>query len=245
VAHFHYVLFGGAIFGLFSGIYYWFPKFTGKLMDEKLGKLHFWLMMIGFNLAFGPMHILGLKGMLRRNYVWQAGKGWELWNMVSTIGAFMIAFSMLVFMANWSRSKKRGKQASADPWDGRTLEWTIPSPPPEYNFAEVPTVSARDDFWHKKYTEDKTGRPVPVPVGGADNSSAEAASSGHEGAEHEAGHGIHLPSPSYFPLVAALGLPIMSYGVMFRAWTLLAAGVVVSLVGFYGWILEPATAEEH
>jgi len=239
VAHFHYVLFGGAMFGLFSGVYYWFPKLTGRFMSEKLGKLHFWLMMIGFNLTFGPMHILGLKGMPRRYYTYQADKGWSLWNMVSTVGAFMIAASILVFMRNWSHSKRKGKIASADPWDGRTLEWTIPSPPPEYNFAEIPLVQARDDFWHRKYTEDAKGRPVPIPVGAADGT-PEA-----PGAHDDAGHGIHLPSPSYFPLIAALGMPMMGYSVILSSWALFALATVVTLGGFYGWILEPPTEEAH
>jgi len=239
VAHFHYVLFGGAMFGLFSGVYYWFPKLTGRFMSEKLGKLHFWLMMIGFNLTFGPMHILGLKGMPRRYYTYQADKGWSLWNMVSTVGAFMIAASILVFMRNWSHSKRKGKIASADPWDGRTLEWTIPSPPPEYNFAEIPLVQARDDFWHRKYTEDAKGRPVPIPVGAAEGT-PEA-----PGVHDDAGHGIHLPSPSYFPLIAALGMPMMGYSVILSSWALFALATVVTLGGFYGWILEPPTEEAH
>jgi len=235
VAHFHYVLFGGAIFGLFSGIYYWFPKAFGRMMNDRLGKLHFWLMFIGFNVTFGPFHILGLKGMPRRYYTYQADKGWNLWNMVATVGVFIIMASILVFMANWWISRRRGRRASADPWDGRTLEWTIPSPPPEYNFLEVPRVHHRDDFWHQKYSQDAKGRPVPVPVGAAPE---------HE-ADHDAGHNIHLPSPSYFPLIAAAGLPIMGYSLMYKWWVPLAIGLVVLLAGFYGWILEPAAEEEH
>ena len=234
VAHFHYVLFGGAIFGLFAGIYYWFPKFTGRMLGERLGKVHFWLMLIGFNLAFGPMHILGLKGMPRRYYTYPSGRGWELWNQVSTVGAFLVAFSVLVFIVNWLTSRSRGKEAGADPWDGRTLEWSIPSPPPEYNFAEIPEVGARDDFWHRKYREDKKGRPVPVPVGGSEE---------HVASSTEA-HDIHLPSPSYFPIVAAAGLPVMAYAVIFKSWLGFALGMVIMLAGFYGWILEPQ-AEEH
>jgi cytochrome c oxidase subunit 1 len=235
VAHFHYVLFGGAIFGLFGGIYYWFPKIFGRLMDERKGKVHFWLMLIGFNLAFGPMHILGLKGMPRRYYHYQGGLGWELWNMVSTIGAFIIALSVLVFIYNFAQSRKKGEVASEDPWDGRTLEWSIPSPPPEYNFKDVPLVKERDDFWHRKYKEDQKGRPIPVPAGGSEEHSSE---------EHgDEGHGIHLPSPSFYPLIAALGLPIMAYAVIWNSWPLGIIGAIVALSGFYGWVLEPATAE--
>jgi cytochrome c oxidase subunit I len=237
VAHFHYVLFGGAIIGLFAGLYYWFPKIYGKMMNERLGKIHFWMMMIGFNMTFGPFHILGLKGMPRRYYTYQEGLGWEMWNMLSTIGAFLIAASTLVFMHNWVKSKRKGEIAGEDPWDARTLEWTIPSPPPEYNFKEIPNVTERDDFWHRKYKEDKKGRPVPVPTGGAEEHS--------EDSGHDDGHGIHMPSPSYYPLIAALGMPIMAYGVILQSWFIGGVGLVVCLAGFYGWVLEPATAEDH
>lgn len=230
VAHFHYVLFGGAIFGLFSGVYYWFPKLTGRMMSETLGKIHFWLMIIGFNLTFGPFHILGLKGMPRRTYTYRPGYGFELWNMVSTIGAFMVAVSIAVFMANWAISKRKGRKASEDPWDARTLEWSIPSPPPEYNFAEVPRVHSRDDFWHRKYREGPDGRPVPIEGQEAPKEPVDV-------------HGIHLPSPSYFPLVAALGLPLLGYAVILDNVIPAVVGALITLVGFYGWILEPQTEE--
>jgi cytochrome c oxidase subunit 1 len=230
VAHFHYVLFGGAIFGLFSGIYYWFPKFTGKMLSERLGKLHFWLMLIGFNLTFGPMHILGLQGMPRRQYFFSPGMGWDTWNMVVSIGSFIIAVSVAVFMVNTVRTLARGKQAEADPWDARTLEWTTSSPPAPHNFDEIPTVHARDEFWHRKYSEDTAGRPIPVVAGASD----EHPDGGHE----EGGHAIHLPGPSYWPLVAALGIPLIGYGLMFH-WAFAAAGVLALLTGLYGWLMEP------
>ena len=159
VAHFHYVLFGGSIFGLFAGAFYWFPKFTGRVLDERLGKIQFWLMLIGFNMTFGPFHILGLQGMPRRIYTYPKDHGWDFWNMFATIGSFVIAVSVLVFIYNLWISR-RHPAAGDDPWDARTLEWSIPSPPPEYNFADIPVVTARDDFWHQKYTEDESGRPV-------------------------------------------------------------------------------------
>ncbi|HUQ63471.1 MAG TPA: cytochrome c oxidase subunit I [Acidimicrobiales bacterium] len=160
VAHFHYVLFGGSMFGLFAGAYYWYPKLTNKLLNEKLGKLHFWLMLIGFNLTFGPMHLLGLWGMPRRVYTYPSGRGWDFWNLMSTVGSFLIAISILVFIVNMIKTRKAGP-AGDDPWDARTLEWTTSSPPPEYNFAVVPLVTARDDLWHRKYTEDEHGRAIP------------------------------------------------------------------------------------
>jgi cytochrome c oxidase subunit 1 len=229
VAHFHYVLFAGAVFGLFSGLYYWWPKVTGKLLSERLGKLHFTLMFIGANLTFGPMHILGLQGQPRRYYRVIPGQGHEFWNLVATIGAFTIALSVFVFFVNVVLTKFRGKEAGNDPWDARTLEWSISSPPPHYNFAEIPIVKERDDFWHHKYAEDESGELVPVVAGGGNG----------EGAEHHEEHAdVHMPDPSYWPLVAAAGLPLIGYGVMFQ-WALAAIGAVVLLVGIYGWALEP------
>ena len=231
VAHFHQVLVGGSLFGLFSGVYYWFPKFTGKLMNEKLGQLHFWTMFIGFNLTFQPMMVSGLLGMPRRVSTYGEGFGFDLWNMMSTAGAFLIAFSILVFIVNVFVSLRSKEEAGADPWDGRTLEWAIPSPPPVYNFATIPQVKELDDFWHQKYVESEQGEPVPVVAGAAS-----------EEEEHEdEGHGIHLPSPSFMPFIAAFGPIIMAFGFIYADWALLAAGVTVLLVGIYGWALEPTT----
>ena len=235
VAHLHQVLIGGALFGLFGGIYYWFPKFSGKLLNERWGQLHFWTMFIGFNVTFQPMMILGLLGMPRRISSYSDGMGWGLWNMMATAGAFLIAFSIVVFMVNVVISLRSKEKAGADPWDGRTLEWAIPSPPPAYNFAEIPQVKALDDFWHTKYIESETGAPVPVVAGGA------------YGDDHDSGEGlgIHLPSPSILPLIAALGPGIMAAGFIYydNPWLLplIPVGVVITLVGVFGWALEPAT----
>jgi cytochrome c oxidase subunit 1 len=234
VAHFHQVLFGGAIFGLFAGAYYWFPKFTGRMLSESWGKLHFWLMLIGFNLTFQPMMVLGIMGMPRRVQTYSDGYGWGFWNMMATVGAFMIAVSILVFIANVIKSLRNGEIAGDDPWDARTLEWTIPSPPPPYNFAQIPQVHSLDDFWHRKYAEDPTGLPVPVPAGASDHGDTPHGDGG--------GHGIHLPSPSYFPLLAAIGIPLIGFGLIYDV-GIVAVGAVVTIVGLYGWALEPATAE--
>jgi cytochrome c oxidase subunit I len=239
VAHFHYVLFGGAVFGLFGGMYYWWPKVFARQLSEGLGKLHFWLMLIGFNLTFGPMHVLGLQGMIRRTYTYPESLGLTFWNQVSTVGAFLIALSILLFIANVIVSSLRARPdalAMADPWDGRTLEWMTTSPPPMHNFDEIPTVHALDDHWHRKYVEDeRTGRLVPAQAGGA-VSREEVPAVAH-------GHGVHLPSPSFWPFVAALGLPIIAYGVLY-GWWLVGLGAVVALTGFYGWALEPPVPEE-
>ena len=235
VAHFHYVLFGGALFGLFSGAYYWFPKVTGRMLSEGWGKLHFWLMLIGFNLTFGPFHILGLQGMRRRVPTYPEGVGWDFWNFVSTVGSFIIAASILAFMINVIRSVTRGREAGADPWDARTLEWLTPSPPPHYNFAEVPVVRHRDEVWHRKYAEDERGRPVPVVAG---------ASNGHDDSEEgeEEHHDIHMPDPSFFPLLASLGIPVIGYGLIYW-WPLAIAGGLITLGGLFGWSLEPVAEE--
>ncbi|MFS8494582.1 MAG: cytochrome c oxidase subunit I [Actinomycetes bacterium] len=236
VAHFHYVIFGGSLFAFFGGFYYWYPKLRGRLMSEKLGKLHFWLTFIGFNLTFAPMHWLGLQGMVRRTWKYGAEFGLERWNVVSTIGSFIIALSVLVFIFNWWRSKTKGDVAGLDPWDARTLEWTIPNPTPEYNYAVVPVVSELDDFWHRKYTEDPEGRPVRRPD--ADQLITRLEFEGLNPPEP-----IPLPRPSYFPIVLAAGIPLISWGLVYHltAWgkALVAIGVILVLGGATGWGIEP------
>jgi cytochrome c oxidase subunit 1 len=228
VAHFHYVLFGGSIFGLFAGVYYWWPKYTGRLLNEGLGKLHFWLMFLGMNLAFGPMHVLGISGMPRRTYTYPPGMGWEFWNLVVSVGAFVIGFSVLVFLYNALRSLKHGEVAGNDPWDGRTLEWTIPSPPPEYNFAVIPTAIGRDTFWLQKYG---TGGHGPLSAMGSGQAHSEAGSHDH----------IHMPKPSFYPVVFALGMTVALGALIFYAWPLVALGALITLLGVYGWAFEPAS----
>jgi cytochrome c oxidase subunit 1 len=237
VAHFHYVLFGGAIFGLFAGLFFWWPKIFGRTLNERAGKIQFWIMIIGFNLAFGPMHILGLQGMSRRIYTYAESLNLTGWNLVSTVGAFIIAIAIAIFLVNAIASFRKPKQMENDPWDARTLEWSTTSPPPDYNFAQTPVVTALDDFWHKKYVETDDGEVVPVPAGGAPD---------HDGGQAaEEGHGIHLPSPSYYPILSALGLPILGYGIVFEgAWWLAPIGAVVFLVPLIAWAIEPS-AEEH
>jgi heme/copper-type cytochrome/quinol oxidase subunit 1 len=142
VGHIHYVLFGGSVIGVFAGIYYWFPKVTGRFLSEKLGKLQFWLMIIGLNLTFMPMHLLGMLGMPRRIATYEDNRGWGDLNSLETFGAFIIAISVTVFLINFVISMRSPKTASADPWEANTLEWATSSPPPVYNFDTVPPVSS-------------------------------------------------------------------------------------------------------
>jgi cytochrome c oxidase subunit 1 len=236
VAHFHYVLFGGAIFGLFSGIYYWFPKITGRMYNEALGKLSFWTMFIGMNLTFGPMHWLGLQGMVRRTWVYSADAGLGPWNLVATIGAFTIALGVLFFMINWSYSKRRGPIAPPDPWDARTIEWTLPSPTPEWNFGKEPVIHALDDFWHLKYEPVEGGR-----VRRRENADqlVEELMEIHGHPEEE----IHLPAPSYFPFFVGLGIMILAYGILYhtRPWgiPMIVLGALIGIGAFMAWGAEP------
>ncbi len=241
VAHFHYVLFGGAVLGLFAGMYYWWPKAFGRMLSERLGKWNFWLMIIGMNLTFGPMHILGLQGQPRRMYVWtdyRAGEGFfngALWNMVATIGTVILTIGVIVFLVNVWVSRKH-PPAPADPWDARSLEWLTTSPPKEHNFDRTPTVHALDEFFHRKYED----------VGEGDQHEYVQRMTGEQViAEEEANADahIHLPAPSYWPIVLAFGLPVMAYGVLYNV-LLIAAGAAIVLMAVYGWLLEGADAHE-
>jgi cytochrome c oxidase subunit 1 len=154
VAHFHYVLVGAILFMVFAAFYYWYPKMTGRMLDERLGKWHFWTMVIGFHLTFDFMHIPGLLGMPRQIYTYEPDRGWTGWNEIVTVGTFIQAIAIAIFVYNLVYSYFRGKAAGPDPWDGWTLEWSTQSPPPEYNFAVSPIVASRRPLWDLKHPED-------------------------------------------------------------------------------------------
>ena len=228
VAHFHYVIFGGALLGIFAGFYFWWPKVFGHLLDEKLGKWNFWTMLIGFNLTFGPMHIVGLQGMSRRVHTYSPGFGFDFWNLVETIGAFIIAVGVLFFLVNVVVSARRARgrpPVGPDPWDARSLEWLTPNPTPVHNFDEVPIVEDLDEFWHRKYGTDDDGRVVRVATA-------------EEVCQDGSATGVHLPSPSYWPVVLAAGMPLVAYGLMYTLW-LCVPGAVLILTAIYAWAFEP------
>jgi len=154
VAHFHYVIVGGILFGIFGGFYYWFPKMSGRMYNEALAQVHFWLFFIGFHLTFDFMHIPGLLGMPRRIYTYEPGRGWDTWNLIVTVGVFFQGLGVLFFVTNLLWSYAKGKIAGNDPWDAWTLEWSTNSPPPAYNFASIPTVKSRRPLWDLKHPED-------------------------------------------------------------------------------------------
>ena len=231
VAHLHYVLFGGSIFGLFAGIYFWWPKITGKMMNEMLGKVQFWLFFIGMNVTFFPMHFLGMDGMPRRIVTYAGESGWEFWNAFSTAGVIIIGISMVVFLHNVFWTIRNGRKAGDDPWDARTLEWSISSPPPEYNFVEIPTVTERDAHWVEKYSEGPDGRPIPKVQGAAAT------------AVEEKEHNIHMPTPSYYPVLLSMGITLIAGGLVSHI-SVSVIGGILALFAVYSWAFEPATAPE-
>ncbi|MEZ5216110.1 MAG: cytochrome c oxidase subunit I [Ilumatobacteraceae bacterium] len=238
VAHFHYVLFGGAVLGLFAGFYYWWPKVFGRMLDEKLGKWNFWLMIIGLNLTFGPMHILGLQGQPRRMYRYdpdRMGEGFfnlTFWNQVATLGSIILSVGVLFFIINVWVTAKRPADAPLDPWDARSLEWLTASPPKEHNFDTIPQVHALDEFFHRKYAENEHGELVKVATAEELLAAEEAAGSGH----------VDLPAPSYWPILLAFGLPVAAYGVIYNHIGIAVGGVII-LLAMFGWSLEPSYAE--
>lgn len=243
VAHFHYVIVGGLVLGLFAGLHYWWPKMFGRLLSEKLGKLEFWTFIIGFQMTFFVQHFLGLIGMQRRVFTYLPNQGFDLMNLISTIGAFLMGVGVIVLLINIGITARKPKGVANDPWeDGRTLEWTISSPPPEYNFKQIPLVRGLDAFWKEKMAGNKEMTPAE-PVGS-----------------------IHMPSPTILPFIMSVGLFIAGLGFMFTSddfgnsfmnfifnnYIVTGLGLAItlgsmlvrSLYDDHGWHIEPSELNE-
>jgi cytochrome c oxidase subunit I len=229
VAHFHYVLIGGSLFGLLAGIHYWFPLMFGRKVSEFWGKVSFWVIFVGFNVTFFPMHFLGLNGMPRRTFTYDANMGWNQGNLIATIGAFILAVGVGIYFTVMIYTFFRGERVGRDPWDARTLEWSLPTPPPEYNYLVIPHVRARDSWWHDKHNP---AEGVQSPAG------------------HDDAHaGIHMPFQSIYPFTAGMGLLIGGIGVSVidpdpspgffgRKVGVALIGLAIVIVSIYLWSLE-------
>jgi cytochrome c oxidase subunit 1 len=230
VAHFHYVLIGGTVFGLFSGLYYWFPKATGKMMSDSLGAWHFWLTFIALNVTFFPMHFSGLLGMPRRTFTYAEGLGLDTFNLISTVGAFIFTVSFIPLVWNLLKSLRSGPDAGPNPWDAHTLEWTMSSPPPHYNFAVLPQVNRRDPMWHP-HVEPGAEPPAGVTLGVEPRLQPEVPP-----------EPVIMPGPSFWPLFLAVGLLIATIGGL-GSLPVALVGAAISLVGLFGWAFEPVEGE--
>ncbi len=215
VAHFHYVLIGGLLMGVFSGFYYWFPKVSGRFLSETLGKWHFWVFVIGFNLTFFPMHWVGLLGMPRRIYTYAEELQLGGINLFMSISATLMGVGALVFAWNILRSWRKGEPAGPNPWNAATLEWSTTSPPPEFNFAELPEVRSRNPLWD--HPEDYAAAVYTEPAGG-----------------------VHMPNPSFWPLLTAAGAAGTLILFMADIWWLPLIGVAATAIATINWAFEPA-----
>jgi len=223
------------VFPIFGAIYFWLPKMTGRMLSERLGKLSFWTMFVGFNVAFFPMHILGLMGMPRRVYTYAPGLGWDHLNLIASIGGGVFAIGTLLTFANVVTSQRRGAPAPRNPWDGDTLEWSTTSPPPHYNFAAIPVVHGRDPLWEEA--------PLEYAVSGDDDATRALGPSGAETHETPITTGLGgdpeatmaIPHETYLPLAAALGFTAVFAGLLVKAAVTAVAGFGVGLVALVWW----------
>jgi len=219
VAHFHYVLIGGAVFPLFGAVYYWFPKMTGRMLSEVLGLWHFGLFFVGFNLTFFPMHILGMRGMPRRVYTYLPEMGWGRLNLIEGLGAALMAIAVIIWLYNMASSYRRGAIAGDNPWGASSLEWATSSPPPIYNFAELPTVNSRTPLW--------TATPDQPVVRGLRVDEREVLITRVHDADPD--HLAIFPKPSVWPFWAAMATTAVFIGSIFNGWSLYAGTVPLAI----------------
>jgi cytochrome c oxidase subunit I+III len=235
VAHLHYVLIGGVVFPIFAGLYYWIPKFKGKMLSERLGRWNFWLMFIGFHVAFFPQHISGLLGMPRRVYTYPAGMGLEIYNLVSTIGAFVIAAGVLVFVVNYFYSMGWGKSAGRNPWGADSLEWSLESPPPSYGFSKLPIVQQRHPLWDQASLGGGSELNRKVVNGLAEWPLKWRAALVTSTTEARPVEIFRVSGPSFWPVVCAVGLVTVFGAEIFTLRPVALIGILVLVVGVVGW----------
>ena len=236
VAHFHYVLNGAVVFPIFGALYFWLPKMTGRMLDEKLGKASFWTMFVGFNLAFFPMHILGFLGMPRRIYTYHSGLGWDGLNMVVTIGGFLFGFGTLLTLINMVMSRVRGEPAGNNPWEADSLEWSTTSPPPHYNFLAIPVVTGRHPLWDRS--------PPPEAASGDDEPTRALGPPGAQERETPITAGLdarpeetmEIPEDTYLPFVLALGIAVLCVGLLLKGMLVFVTGLVVAALSMMWWM---------
>src|SRR5918996_820133 len=240
VAHLHYVLIGGAVFPIFGGLYYWLPKMTGRLLNEGLGKVSFWLMFVGFNLAFFPMHISGLLGQPRRTYTYESGLGWDVWNLLATIGSFVLALGVLVTLVNWARSARTGRRAGDDPWTGETLEWSTTSPPPEYSFETIPAVRSLHPMWDQPELHRGPQRPEDGAYVLADGHETLGTSMLDAGPQTI----LRMPHESPWPVALTVALMASFYGLLVDAYVFASLGAVACVAAIAGWFWPREETQE-
>jgi heme/copper-type cytochrome/quinol oxidase subunit 1 len=237
VAHFHYVLNGAVVFPIFGAIYYWLPKMTGRPLSERLGKLSFWVMFVGFNITFFPMHILGFLGMPRRVYTYNNGLGWDGLNLMVSLGSAVFGLGTGLTLLNWALSLRHRQDRTVpdDPWEADSLEWATTSPPPHYNFAAIPLVAGRHPLWDQ--------RPLPYASSGPEEDTSGLGAEGAVERETPLTSGIDsrpegnlsIPAETYLPFVLAVGLAIMFIGLLVSAAFVAVAGVALAVFGAVWW----------
>lgn len=232
VAHIHYVLIGINVFPVLGGIYHWFPKWTGRMLDEDLGRWNFWTVFLGFNLTFFPMHITGLLGMPRRVYTYPEGMGWDTLNLITTIGAFILAIGFVLLIVNVLVSRRQGRLAGPNPWDAPSLEWSVPSPPPPYNFVVIPTVVSREPLWEDRL--DETPERSTIHRGYLLDHGREVV--GTTALDANPDVILKMPGDSFAPLLLSLALAGLFSGMLLKEWWLTAASGAAVLVFILFWL---------
>jgi cytochrome c oxidase subunit I len=232
VAHLHYVLIGINVFPVVGALYFWFPKMTGRLLDERLGRWNFWIMFIGFNLAFLPMHLTGLWGMPRRIYTYPADMGWDTLNLITSIGSGVLAVGVLLLLINVAKSLKSGAIAGANPWDAATLEWSMPSPPPPYNFGVIPTVASRHPLWEGRLESEGTGSAIEH--GMLLDTCKETIGTTAVDARPEMI--LEMPEDSMAPLSLAVALSVLFVGMLIKVWWVAGLGAVLAVAALVFWL---------